>query len=161
LNSLPEPDTVFDSQLGRIGLWFSGDVLIRIAYLQGHESVAAGSEIARRAQASIEGFVAGQGQSIDIAWRLEGTAFQKKVLAELLDIPYGEVRTYGEIAARLKTSARAVGNACRRNPLPLVIPCHRVVAAVGIGGYDGAQAGSRLEIKRRLLENEGVVFQAS
>ena len=157
-SGLPEPDTVFASQLGLIGLWFSGNVLTRVAYLQGHKVVAAGSEIALAAQADIERFITGERQSVDIAWRLEGTAFQKKVLKELLRIPYGEVRTYGDIAGQLGTSARAVGNACRNNPLPLVIPCHRVVAADGIGGYDGARSGRLLEIKRRLLANEGRIF---
>lgn len=154
----PDFDVIFPSRLGAVGLCFTGNSLVRIAYLEDRKIRPAQSDVAVAAQKQIERFVSARIESINIPYLLEATAFQKKVLAELLCIPYGEVQTYGEIAARLQTSARAVGNACRRNPLPLVIPCHRVVSASGIGGYDGAQSGRLLEIKRRLLENEGVLF---
>ena len=64
------------------------------------------------------------------------------------------MRTYGELAKLLNSSARAVGGACRANPISLVIPCHRVVASNGLGGYGGATAGKRLAIKQWLLEHE-------
>jgi methylated-DNA-[protein]-cysteine S-methyltransferase len=83
-----------------------------------------------------------------------GSAFQRRVWAELAAIPPGRVRRYGEIARRLGTSARAVGAACRANPLPIVVPCHRVVAADGIGSYGSAG----VEVKRRLLALEGVAI---
>jgi len=88
-----------------------------------------------------------------------GTDFQQRVWRAMLAIPPGEVRSYGDIARQLGSSARAVGNACRANPIPLVIPCHRVVAASGIGGFAGQTAGARLAIKRRLLQHEGVGSQ--
>jgi len=84
-----------------------------------------------------------------------GSAFQRRVWAELAAIPPGRVRRYGEIARRLGTSARAVGAACRANPLPIVVPCHRVVAADGLGGYSGATSGVVHDIKPRLLAHEG------
>jgi methylated-DNA-[protein]-cysteine S-methyltransferase len=62
--------------------------------------------------------------------------------------------TYGELAQRLKSSARAVGNACRRNPIAIVVPCHRVVAASGDGGFMGKRTGHALAIKRWLLAHE-------
>ena len=71
-------------------------------------------------------------------------------------IPAGEVRRYGQLADALGSSARAVGGACRANPVPLVVPCHRVVAAHGLGGFGGATGGKRLSVKQRLLEGEGV-----
>ena len=89
--------------------------------------------------------------------QLNVSPFQEKVLKQLLRIPYGETRTYGEIAKVLKTSPRAIGNACRRNPLSIIIPCHRVVAANGIGGYSGQTEGEQLAIKRRLLQLEGAI----
>jgi methylated-DNA-[protein]-cysteine S-methyltransferase len=92
----------------------------------------------------------------DIALLPAGTAFQKSVWLELTKIPLGETRTYGQIAINLNTSARAVGNACRRNPIQIIIPCHRVVSATGIGGYAGDTAGDQLSIKRWLLHHEGV-----
>lgn len=66
-----------------------------------------------------------------------GTAFQKRVWQVMQTIPYGEVLTYVEIARRLDTAPRAVGQACGRNPLPVIIPCHRVVGSKGIGGFSG------------------------
>jgi methylated-DNA-[protein]-cysteine S-methyltransferase len=87
---------------------------------------------------------------------LSGTEFQQRVWRALCRIGPGEVRTYGEIARDLGTSPRAVGNACRRNPVPIVVPCHRVVAATGIGGYSGDTDGRKLDMKRWLLTHEGV-----
>ncbi len=92
----------------------------------------------------------------DLPLKPHGTEFQQSVWRYLRSIPPGEVRTYGEVAAALNSSARAVGNACRRNPLPLVIPCHRVVSASGIGGFAGHTAGTQVDIKKQLLSYEGV-----
>lgn len=87
---------------------------------------------------------------------LEGTDFQRRVWQALCRIPPGETRRYGEIARELGSSPRAVGNACRMNPIPLVIPCHRVVSAQGIGGFSGKTSGKWLAAKRWLLAHEGV-----
>lgn len=82
----------------------------------------------------------------------KGTAFQKKVWQELLNIPYGTTDTYGALAARLGSSARAVGSAVGRNPISIIIPCHRVLAADGsLAGYAGG-----LENKEKLLRLEGI-----
>lgn len=85
-----------------------------------------------------------------------GTPFQISVWNELNKIPLGEIRTYGEIAKKLNSSPRAVGNACRRNPIQIIIPCHRVVSAKGLGGYAGETDGKQINIKRWLLNHEGV-----
>lgn len=83
-----------------------------------------------------------------------GTLYQQRVWQALQQIPVGEVRTYGELSAQLKSSPRAVAQACRANPLPILIPCHRVVSASGLGGYMGQTTGPMLEIKRWLLHHE-------
>lgn len=83
-----------------------------------------------------------------------GSQFQKSVWRMLPDILLGEVCTYGALAKRLSTSARAVGGACRNNPIPIIIPCHRVLAANGWGGFDGQTAGKNIAIKRWLLDHE-------
>ena len=83
-----------------------------------------------------------------------GTVFQQRVWKALLAIPPGETRTYGELARELGSSPRAVGGACRRNPIPLLIPCHRVVAANGDGGFAGHTRGRWMDIKRWLLAHE-------
>jgi methylated-DNA-[protein]-cysteine S-methyltransferase len=74
------------------------------------------------------------------------------VMAEMTDIPYGETRTYGDLAVRLDTSPVAVGQACGRNPVPLVVPCHRVVGSDG--GLRGYSAADGIATKRRLLDFE-------
>ena len=92
----------------------------------------------------------------DLPLELQGTEFQQRVWRALQSIPSGQVKSYGALARELGTSARAVGNACRQNPMPLIIPCHRVVAKQGIGGFAGTTAGQVLDIKRQLLRHEGV-----
>lgn len=85
---------------------------------------------------------------------LAGTPFQRQVWRALQKIPLGETRTYGQLARLLNTSARAVGNACRRNPVPIVVPCHRVVAKHGKGGFAGETQGAMIAIKDWLLQHE-------
>ncbi|WP_458205106.1 methylated-DNA--[protein]-cysteine S-methyltransferase [Haladaptatus sp. NG-SE-30] len=80
-------------------------------------------------------------------------SFTGRVMAAMLEIPRGETRTYGELADALDTAPIAVGQACGRNPVPIVVPCHRVVAADGLGGYSGG-GDDRLALKRRLLDLE-------
>lgn len=96
--------------------------------------------------------------SFDIACSFSGTVFQQKVWNALKKIPNGKVVTYGELANKLGTSARAVGNACRKNPIPVVIPCHRVVSSSGIGGYAGETGGDLLKFKSWLLQHEGLTY---
>ncbi len=96
-----------------------------------------------------------EGEKVDFNYEVDLshlTPFQKAVLEEVRRIPLGTVLTYGELARRIgkPKAARAVGNVLKKNPLPLIIPCHRVIGARGLGGYAGG-----LEIKIKLLENEG------
>lgn len=100
-------------------------------------------------------YLAGERKEFSVVPEVEGTDFQKAVLREMIKIPYGEVRSYGEIAelAGYPRAARAVGSVCRHNRYPVVIPCHRVVGSNGIGGY-----AFGLEMKRELLRIEGVAY---
>lgn len=104
--------------------------------------------------APIARYLAGEVETFaDVPLDLEGTAFQRKVWLELQRVPYGHVASYGAIAARIGVprAVRAVGAANGRNPIPIVIPCHRVVEAEGgLGGYSGG-----LDVKRALLRLEG------
>jgi len=93
-------------------------------------------------------------QEFNVALEPSGTAFQLIVWSSLLAIPVGEKLSYGEMAKSLHTGARAIGNACRNNPIPIIIPCHRVVAKSSLGGYGGAIQGKNLELKRWLLSHE-------
>ncbi|MFZ2541292.1 MAG: methylated-DNA--[protein]-cysteine S-methyltransferase, partial [Gallionella sp.] len=83
-----------------------------------------------------------------------GTAHQHKVWQIMRIIPRGETRSYGALAAQLKSAAQAVGQACGANPIPIVIPCHRVVGKAGLGGFMGHASGTALDIKRWLLAHE-------
>ena len=87
-----------------------------------------------------------------------GTEHQNAVWLKMREIPAGTVKTYGEIAKLIGSSAQAVGNACRRNPIPIIVPCHRIVAANAIGGFAGATQGALLVIKQSLLAHEGVSY---
>ncbi|MGR8941804.1 MAG: methylated-DNA--[protein]-cysteine S-methyltransferase [Gammaproteobacteria bacterium] len=85
---------------------------------------------------------------------MQGTPFRRRVWAELCRIPFGETRSYADLARTLGSSARAVGNACRDNPYAPIIPCHRVVSASGLGGYCGQTQGALVDIKIKLLAFE-------
>ncbi len=92
----------------------------------------------------------------------EGTEYRLRIWAALREIPVGEVRSYGALAKQTGSGPRAVGGACRHNPIPVITPCHRIVSAHSMGGFAGQKESSKtqdlLEIKRWLLRHEGVVF---
>jgi methylated-DNA-[protein]-cysteine S-methyltransferase len=92
----------------------------------------------------------------DLPVATNGTPFEDRVWSAIAEIPAGQVRTYGAIAKAIRSMPRAVGGACGRNPLPLIIPCHRVVAAGGrLGGFMGGREHDPLAVKRWLLRHEG------
>ena len=95
----------------------------------------------------------------DLPFEFTGTRFQCKVWREICRIRSGETLSYLAVARRLRTAPRPIGGACGANRIPLVIPCHRVVATNGLGGFMNARKGSPLEIKKWLLAHEGVRFQ--
>ena len=103
----------------------------------------------------LDGFFDGGAGAAELPMRPAGTSFQRKVWAAMQVIPRGQVRTYGELARDLGSAAQAVGNACGANPIPILIPCHRVVAANGLGGYSG---GEGLPTKTALLRLEGALL---
>lgn len=96
----------------------------------------------------------------DLPLAPEGTSFQHRVWSALRAIPAGHTRRYGELAAQLDTAARAIGGACRANPLLLIVPCHRVVASTGDGGFMGASDGDWPRRKQQLLAHEQSHFRA-
>jgi methylated-DNA-[protein]-cysteine S-methyltransferase len=89
-----------------------------------------------------------------LSLNIKGTAFQTKLWAALQQIPVGKTLSYGDLAAQLKSHPRAVGQACRANPLALVIPCHRVLAKQAVGGFMGNETGPAITIKNYLLNHE-------
>ena len=112
------------------------------------------TSLGEKAARQLEAYLADPDAKFDLPLLIEGTPFQKRLWAALCEIPRGKTLTYGALAKRLHGEPRAVGQACGDNRLPIVIPCHRVVAANGIGGFAHATGGYLLEAKRWLLAHE-------
>jgi methylated-DNA-[protein]-cysteine S-methyltransferase len=146
-----------DTPVGRLVLESDGDVLIGL-WLPNSGRQARGDgrdapPVLKDAATQLEEYFARERTGFDIPMELDGTEFQKEVWAELSRIPYGETISYGELARRVgrPRGPRAVGQANGKNPIAIIVPCHRVVAGNGIGGYGGG-----LPLKRALLTLEGV-----
>lgn len=102
--------------------------------------------------AQLQAYFAGELEWFDLPLAPKGTEFQQQVYAAMSAIPRGETRTYGDIATELGVPAQPVGQACGSNPIPVIIPCHRVVGADGLGGFSG---DGGVEMKVKLLQGEG------
>ena len=145
---------VFASPLGFLRLDEEDGGVVSLAW-KGPPSRDPYSPNEQRASLWMEDYFQGHHRPIDFALRSKGTAFQMQVWQLLLQVPAGGVTSYGELAKALNTAPRAIGGACRANPVPIIVPCHRVVASDGsLGGYSG---GKGTETKRRLLQHEGVL----
>lgn len=148
-------DAVFPCPFGGIGLRLQEVRLASVDFIyqqvgKEHFTSAEAESVAK----NIRKYFSNPRTSFDCELQTAGTAFQQRVWLQLQKIPPGQVRTYGELANELNTSPRAVGNACRANPVPLVIPCHRVVAKNGLGGFAGNTKGQTVDVKRWLLNFE-------
>ena len=146
-----------DTPIGRLVLEGDGDVLIGV-WLPGERRHGRRDSddvppVLEEAATQLEEYFAGERTDFGLPMELDGTPFQREVWAELARIPYGETISYGELARRVgrPRGPRAVGQANGRNPIPIIVPCHRVLASNGIGGYGGG-----LKVKRALLALEGV-----
>lgn len=148
-------EAVIAAPFGRVRIVMRGGALVDVDLLSGGARLRSPrTPAARGAVAALRRYLRDARAPLALPVAMAGSRFQRRVWRALQRIPAGEVRSYGQLARRLRTSARAVGGACRANPLPLVIPCHRVVAASGWGGFMGRRQGAALAIKRWLLEHE-------
>jgi methylated-DNA-[protein]-cysteine S-methyltransferase len=149
---------VYSSRIGDLLVEHDGDAISSLECLE--EAVGAtGAKdpLSCRVTEQLDVYFRDGGFRFSLPLHLGGTAFQRRVWERMQRIPAGSTLTYGEMAAELNSSAQAVGNACRSNPVPVIVPCHRVVGAGGIGGYSGETAGRQIDIKRWLLAHEGVL----
>jgi methylated-DNA-[protein]-cysteine S-methyltransferase len=153
--SLPH-DAVLDAPFGRIGVRTRGNCVVGIAYLGADAPLLLPcNSLAAEACAQINAYLVDPGQRFDLPFELDGSAFQQQVWHAIAAIPCGSTRTYGELALSLRSAPRPVGNACGSNPVPLIVPCHRVVAAGGgLGGFMHSRAAGAVSIKRWLLQHE-------
>ena len=145
----------YDTELGPLTVASDGESIIEL-YLGAYGGTQSRDALTDEAARQIAEYLAGGRTEFTLPLSPQGTAFQQEVWAALLKIPFGKTRTYGEIAlniGRNLQSARAVGMACARNPIWLIIPCHRVIGSGGaLTGYAGG-----LDVKRRLLELENAI----
>lgn len=145
------PARLVDSPAGPLLLVESGGRLAEIRYSDGAEPDRDDTPLLRRAEEQLAAYFTGRLRAFDLPLAPAATPFQERVRRAMLAIPYGETRSYGELAHDAGGAPRAIGQACGANPLPLVVPCHRVVASTGPGGYSG---GKGLETKQFLLALE-------
>jgi methylated-DNA-[protein]-cysteine S-methyltransferase len=148
-------DAVIAAPFGRVGFMLEGDAITDISFLDKNTSLSLPrTPQARKVVRVLRSYFGNPRYSFRLPLKLDGTPFQQRVWRALRRIPAGKTLSYGVLAKKLDTSARAVGNACRANPIPIVIPCHRVVAANGMGGFMGKRSGSPLDLKHWLLAHE-------
>jgi methylated-DNA-[protein]-cysteine S-methyltransferase len=139
----------------KVGVATRDGIVTELKYLPlSAPSIPAERELARRAERQLQGYRSDPNARFDLPVVVEGTDLQKAVWKAMCAIPRGKTRTYGDLAKELGTDPREIGQACGDNRLPLVIPCHRIVAANGIGGFSHATSGYLIEVKRWLLMHE-------
>jgi methylated-DNA-[protein]-cysteine S-methyltransferase len=138
-----------------VGIRTEDEMLVGIRYLPRTARLSAPStRFAERVARQLERYRDDPDAPFDLPLTIGGTEFQQRVWRVMQRIPRGKTRTYGDVAKALGSAARAVGQACGENRLPIVIPCHRIVAAGGIGGFGHSRGGYLLEAKRWLLAHE-------
>ncbi|MDX2483017.1 MAG: methylated-DNA--[protein]-cysteine S-methyltransferase [Pseudodonghicola sp.] len=142
---------IIETRFGQLAVTEQDGAITRLTW--GDTAEGEPSALLLAAKAQVQAYDAGELQAFDLPLRVIGSSFQQAVCAEMRAIPHGETRTYGEIARALGQPAQAVGRACGSNPIPILIPCHRVMGAGGkLTGFSG---GTGVETKVALLRHEG------
>ena len=138
-----------ETQFGRLGVAEVDGAITRLVW-HGQDDGEA-TPLLREAAAQLRAYDAGALARFDLPYHIEGSEFQRQVCDLMYAIPLGETVTYGEIAKQLGQPAQPVGQACGANPIPVIIPCHRVLSATGLGGFSG---DGGVETKVALLRHE-------
>ena len=140
----------------RIGISCDEAEILKLKYLEPGPLIAPKNALAAETVRQLDAYMNNPEASFSLPLRPSGTTFQRRVWAQIAQIPCHQTKTYGELAKALHNAPRAVGQACGANPFPLVVPCHRVVAANGgLGGFARQRGGFLLDVKRWLLAHEG------
>lgn len=150
---------ILPAPFGALGVRVADGRLTGLEFLPpGTQPVASGLSLVKRVEKELAAYYADPGHAFDLPLEPTGTPFRQRVWNALLAIPAGRTRSYGEVARELASAPRAVGQAVGDNPLPIVIPCHRVIAADGgLGGFNHGRTGYSQDIKRWLLRHEGAL----
>jgi len=147
--------TIISAPFGAVGLRVVNGNLIGAEFLPiGTEPYLAADSVARAISRQIADYLSDATTVLQVPLQANGTVFQRRVWQALCTIPLGSTWTYAELAERVGSGPRAVANACGANPIPIVIPCHRVVAKNGLGGFMQGCADDSLNIKQWLLDHE-------
>src|SRR4051794_24995726 len=138
------PGLSISSPIGELTIEEEGDAIVAIGWADAAADRAAGplyrgngSALLAEAAAQLDDYFAGKLTRFDLPLAPAGSPFERRVWTAMAEIRYGQTRCYGELAETVGSAPRAVGRACGRNPIPIVIPCHRVLARTGLGGYSG------------------------
>ncbi len=150
------PSLSISSPVGALTLEEEDGAIVAISW--GKDGLSNGSPLLTEAARQLDAYFAGELTDFDLPLAPAGSPFEQRVWAAMQTIPYGQTRSYGDLAGAVGSAPRAVGRACRKNPIPIVIPCHRVLARGGLGGYSG-EGG--LVTKERLLALEGALRKAA
>ena len=152
-------DLLYSAPFALLGVTLTRGKVSGIDFLDDEKSIAEASEIpeksksAQKVKEELDRYFNDGLYPLDLSVELVGSPFQIKVWQTLRKIKPGNTVSYGMLARQLKSSARAIGGACRTNPIPIIIPCHRVVSRQGLGGYTGDDE-QRIDYKRYLLLHE-------
>lgn len=153
-------DTVVAAPAFSIGVRCDEAMIYEIVYLPPQAAQAARNLLAGEAARQLQAWLKDPDCVFDLPLADRGTPHQKRVWAQISAIPRGQTKSYGEIAKAIRSAPRAVGGACGANPFPVIVPCHRVLAAGGgIGGFGHQRDGFLLQTKRWLLSHEGVIVE--
>lgn len=138
-----------------LGIRTIGERVAQIEYLpRGAATLKPQTPFAREACRQLAAYLKDPGFEFDLPFDYDGTDFQKKVWKMVHSIPSGAVLSYRDVAKKIGSAPRPVGSACGANLVPILIPCHRVVASNGIGGFMHARRGPAIDVKRWLLHHE-------
>lgn len=142
---------IIQTPIGKLGISVIGQLLTRVDFLTDDRTlISPNEEIADRIVNQLNQYFQYPSFQFNIPYQLKGTPFQNRVWQTLSKLPKQKTVSYGTLAQQLNTGARAIGNACRANPLPILIPCHRVIGREDLGGY----LGKEISIKKWLLNHE-------
>ena len=148
---------IVPAPFGAIGIRIEGDVLKELSYLPPqYKAKPAGDKLTKKVAMQVAAYLNNPDYVFDLDLPEVGTEHQRKVWSIINAIPRGKVLTYGEVAHKIRSAPRAVGQACGANWYPLIIPCHRVTASGSIGGFARHDGGFHQSVKRWLLQHEQV-----
>jgi methylated-DNA-[protein]-cysteine S-methyltransferase len=150
-------DAVVTAPFGAVGVETAQGRVTTLRFLPAQGAVPPANALAAKTAEQLEKYFLDPDFHFDLPLQIQGTPFQCRVWDAIASISRGRTRRYGDLAAELDAPARAVGQACGDNRLPLIIPCHRVIGAASLGGFAHARAGFALSVKRWLLEHESAL----